>query len=133
MILEQREEGGISKFMQKLLTGYTMYFNKKYDRSGSLFQGKFKSVFIVSNEQLLYLSAYVNKNYFIHGYNRNSKNKNWQFSSLDHYLGKRQDKLCNSDIILSQFKNNFSDYKKFCENSGGYSRERKDFANYFLE
>ncbi|NLC30794.1 MAG: hypothetical protein GX765_01950, partial [Candidatus Moranbacteria bacterium] len=65
-ILKQLEEGGVSKFMQKLSTSYTMYFNKKYDRSGALFQGRFKSIHIDTNEYLLHLSVYVNKNNFIH-------------------------------------------------------------------
>ncbi|MEK7095926.1 MAG: transposase, partial [Patescibacteria group bacterium] len=41
LILRQRVENGIVKFLQKIGTGYTMYFNKKYERVGSLFQGRF--------------------------------------------------------------------------------------------
>jgi len=62
IILRQVSEGGVSKFMLKLSSGYSSYFNKKNKRSGSLFQGRFKAVHIDSNEYLLYLSAYVNKN-----------------------------------------------------------------------
>src|SRR3989344_6640247 len=43
ILLTQKEDGGISKFMQKLSTSYAMYYNKKYNRTGSLFQGKFKA------------------------------------------------------------------------------------------
>src|SRR3989344_6008505 len=46
-------EKGVEKFMQRLGTGYTMYFNERNKRSGSLFQGKFKSKHINSNEYLL--------------------------------------------------------------------------------
>ena len=38
-----RIDDGISRFMQKVSTAYTMYFNKKYERSGALFQGTFKA------------------------------------------------------------------------------------------
>src|ERR1700686_1992234 len=48
-ILTPLAEKGIEKFMQRLGTGYTMYFNEKNKRSGSLFQGKFKSKHINSN------------------------------------------------------------------------------------
>src|SRR3989344_9520644 len=41
LLLKELEEGGISLFMQKVLTGYTMYFNKKYDRKGALFANSF--------------------------------------------------------------------------------------------
>lgn len=55
-------EGGISRFMQKLTTAYTMYFNKKYDRSGSLFQGKFKATHAIDDNYLKYLIAYIHLN-----------------------------------------------------------------------
>src|SRR3989344_2240785 len=48
-VLKQLVDGGISKFMQKLQGGYTYYFNAKSSRSGSLFQGTFKSQ-IIDNE-----------------------------------------------------------------------------------
>lgn len=62
LLVRQREEGGISKFMQKLITGYTMYFNKKNDRSGALFQGKYKSKHAGEDRYLKYLLAYIHLN-----------------------------------------------------------------------
>ncbi len=62
LILEQLEENGISKFMQKLGIGYTKYFNQKYERSGVLFQGKFKAVLIDRDEYLNYLKQYIYMN-----------------------------------------------------------------------
>ena len=59
-LVEEIREGGISRFMQKFGTGYTKYFNKKYERVGPLFQGVFKAVEVESDEQLLYLLAYIN-------------------------------------------------------------------------
>ncbi len=43
LLVRQEVDGGISKFIKKLCTGYSMYFNKKYKRSGALFDGLFKS------------------------------------------------------------------------------------------
>jgi len=60
LIFEEIIDGGISKFMQKFGTGYTMYFNKKYNRVGSLFQGTFKSVITQNQKQLERLLFYVN-------------------------------------------------------------------------
>jgi len=62
LIIRERQDGGISKFMQKLSTGYTMYFNKIYDRNGVLFQGKFKSTHIDNDRYLNYLIAYLHLN-----------------------------------------------------------------------
>jgi len=115
--------------MHKIGTSHTKYFNKRIKRTGSLFQGVFKSTHIDSNEYLLYLSAYVNKNNFIHGYN---KNDNWPYSSLPDYLGERKGKLINKEIILGQFKN-IEEYKEFLENNALYMREKKELEKYLLE
>jgi putative transposase len=62
LLLKQKVDDGISKFMQKLGTGYTMLFNEKYQRSGSLFQGRYKSKHIQSDEQLKYIPHYIHLN-----------------------------------------------------------------------
>jgi len=66
LILEQVSERGIEKFMHRLGVGYSKYFNQKYKRVGSLFQGTFKAIHVSSNEYLLHLSAYINLNNKIH-------------------------------------------------------------------
>jgi putative transposase len=128
-ILKQIREGGIKTFMQKLSTSYTNYFNVKYKRSGSLFQGRYKSAHIDSNEYLLYLSVYVNKNNFIHGYNQND---NWPYSSLPDYLDRRNNNLVNKEVILGQFKN-IDEYKDFINNNALYMREKKELEKYLIE
>ena len=62
LLIRELEEGGISKFMQKIMTGYTMYFNKWHGRSGSLFQGKFKATYVVNDRYLRYLISYIHLN-----------------------------------------------------------------------
>ena len=113
-LVKQVSDDGVSKFMHRLGTGYTGYFNEKNKRNGSLFQGKFKAVHIESNEQLLYTSAYINMNPEIHGISGNDLGL--VFSSWDEYAGKN--KVMNiykgKDIILGQF-NNLEGYKKFTE------------------
>jgi len=127
--LKQITDRGIERFMHKIGTSYTNYFNKKNKRSGSLFQGNFKSVHVDSNEYLLYLSAYINKNNFIHGYNSNG---NWEYSSLLEYIGSEKRGLCNKDIILGQFKNKI-EYKKFINKNASYLKKKKEDERYLLE
>jgi putative transposase len=62
LLLQQKENDGISKFMQKLGTGYTMFFNEKYTRTGILFQGRFKAVHVESDKQLRYVMHYIHLN-----------------------------------------------------------------------
>lgn len=62
LVLEQLVDGGISKFLQKVMTSYTMYFNKRHERSGVLFQGKTKSKFISSNLHYKQVKTYIDLN-----------------------------------------------------------------------
>lgn len=62
LLIKETEEGGIVKFMSKLLTAYSSYFNKKYERTGSLFSSEFKSSHLDSDEYLRYMFAYIHLN-----------------------------------------------------------------------
>lgn len=62
LLLTPLVDGGISKFILKLQTGYSMYFNKKNDRVGALFQGIFKSQHINNDTYLKYIYAYIHLN-----------------------------------------------------------------------
>ena len=62
LVLKQKKENGIIKFMQKLGTGYTMYFNKKYKRVGGLFQGAFKATLIKDESHFIHLPFYIHTN-----------------------------------------------------------------------
>lgn len=61
-LLRQLVDGGVTEFMRKIGTGYTNYFNTKYDRVGALFQGKFKAVHVEDQSHLLYLPHYIHLN-----------------------------------------------------------------------
>ena len=129
-IVEQITERGIEKLLHRIGTGYTKYFNNKNERSGSLFQGKFKAIHIDSNEYLLHLSSYVNLNNRVH-------KLNGQFfkSSLDEYRTETGVIFCKKDIILDQFKST-KKYQKFTENSLSFilkNRAQEDFVSLLLE
>jgi putative transposase len=61
-LIKQLVDNGITLFMRKLGTGYTNYFNTKYQRVGPLFQGKFKAVLVKQEPHLLYLPHYIHLN-----------------------------------------------------------------------
>lgn len=62
ILCKQLEENGIPLFMQKVFVGYTMYFNKKNDRVGPLFSGRFKSKHVHDDRYLKHLVAYIHMN-----------------------------------------------------------------------
>ena len=97
ILLKQREEGGISTYMRKVLTGYASYFNKKNKRTGTLFENVFKSSHIDNDTYLRYSYAYIHLNpaKLIDKDWKNKKVKNkslllrnvlsYQYSSLQEY------------------------------------------------
>lgn len=129
-LLRQKKEDGISKFMQKVGAGYTSYFNSKYERSGSLFQGTFKAVELKSSDKIIQLSAYVNGNSEIHGY---SKAENYRWSSYQDYLLKRSGIMCDKEVVMQNFSNK-EEYRKFCDLVINETKEeRTELADYLLE
>ena len=130
LILEQLVDGGISEFMKRL-GGYAWYFNNKYERSGALFQGRFKAIHIDSNEYLLHLSAYVNLNNKVHRIKGESFRSSW-----NEYLNKNKTSLSKLNIILRQFSNS-GEYKDFAESSLkdilGRKERRKEMEGLLLE
>ncbi len=124
MILEQLVDGGISEFMKRL-GGYTKYINTKYQRSGALFQGKFKYSHINSNEYLLHASAYVNLNNRVHRLHSAEFRSSWS-----EYAGVKKNSFCHTKVILEQF-NDFAEYEEFAKDSLKGIIERKQLKKEF--
>lgn len=62
ILLAPRVENGIPRFMQKVNMGYSKYFNQKYERTGTLFQGRYKSILITDDTHFLHLPFYIHFN-----------------------------------------------------------------------
>lgn len=116
LILKEVVEGGISKYMQRILNSYTKYFNTRHEKIGHLFQGPYKMVHVKNNDQLLYLSTYIHRNpreirEWI------TKEDQYPWSSYQDYVGNsRWGNLLNTSIISSQFKDK-EEYRDFVKTS----------------
>ena len=117
-LLEQTNDFGVEKFMHRLGVGYTKYFNNKYKRTGSLFQGNFKAVHVDSNEYLLHLSAYINLNYRVHHIELGNlvSKLGVPKTSMGEYTRENSENFCKKEIILNQFKTS-KEYEKFAYSS----------------
>lgn len=63
ILIKEIKDGGISSFMGKLQTGYSMYFNRMHKRTGTLFEGTFKAKHVEDDDEYLkYLYAYIHLN-----------------------------------------------------------------------
>lgn len=114
ILIYEKIGGGISKYMLKLMTGYSMYFNKKYKRTGRLYEGVFKSTHTSNDRYLKYLYSYIHLNpaKLIDKNWKKNKNRNtvnllkyvfsYPYSSLKEYINQKF-----SIINISQFPNYF--------------------------
>ncbi|MCK4539917.1 hypothetical protein KAU09_02055 [Candidatus Parcubacteria bacterium] len=119
--VKRQSKKGIEKFMHKIGLGYTNYFNQKYNRSGSLFQGTYKAIRIKTSGNLWRLSCYINGNAEIHGI---SKAEKWPWSSCQNYFNLRNGTLCNKNKILRDFSN-INEYKNLLYDIIKTSKEDK--------
>ena len=123
ILLTQTNSGDVSKFMHKLTTGYSMYYNNKYERTGALFEGKFKSEHANNDRYLKYLFSYIHlnpvklidANWKEVGIKDKGKTikflEQFIYSSFQDYLGvKRQQKVI---LTTREFPNYFSKPDQF--------------------
>lgn len=128
VLIKEKDEGGITKFLGKLSTGYSMYFNGKYERTGKLFEGPFKAVHITTDEHLKYLFSYIHLNpvkiidpkwkedgIADHDKARQYLN-NYQYSSYLDYLGddREENIIINKDVFPKYFEN-FKEFNSFID------------------
>jgi len=114
LLIQQKTDLPISKLVLKFGTGYSMYFNKKNDRVGSLFQDAFKAVRIENNEQLLWTSLYIHENPKKSGLVKKPADYKW--SSFSEYINPKINGLCKKEILLEQFKSP-KEYIEFFNNT----------------
>lgn len=114
LLLYEKTENGISMFMQKLLTAYSMYMNKKYRRTGPLMCRPFRSTHIDSDSYLRWLVVYIHlniidkhqPNWKEYGIKNKRKSvdfmKKYRFSSFtDYYVGERDESDIINKVVLS--------------------------------
>ncbi len=119
ILVKEKEAGGISKFIQKLSTGYTMYFNIKYHKRGSLFEGRFRAKHLDDDPYLKYVFSYIHlnpvkiidKGWKESGLKNLTKTQKflegYKFSSYLDYLGKNRtvNKILNKEEFPEYFIN----------------------------
>lgn len=112
LVLFQVTRGSIQKFMRSLCTRYSMYFNKKYNRTGPLFDGTYKSIRVTDGNLLLNVTGHLHRhlksdsNPFAH-----------ECSSFEEYVGSRNTPWIRPERVLALF--NSSD-NKYLEQFGSY-------------
>ena len=119
LLLSQLLKDNMTDFLRSISTRYSMYFNKKYNRVGGLFQGHYKAVQVLNDSYLLHLSRYIHMNP-----QKNYKDLTRAYSSYADYLHLRNTEWVKTEHILKYFENKvapefkkFNSYKKLVENN----------------
>lgn len=129
LLLKQNTDIPTSKLLLKICTSYSMYFNKKYDHVGHIFQNRFKQIVIEDDSYLKWLTCYIHQNPKVAGL-VTDLNK-YQWSSYGEFLYNRKG-LCEKGIILEQFKND-KEFQQFTETSYEIIKEKKNVENIFFD
>jgi len=122
LLLRQSLDGGITKYLSNVANAYAQYFNLKYKRKGTLYQGAFKAVFIESDAQLTHMSRYIHINPVVSSLVELSKLECYPWSSLKYYLNSTGSDFVNSKLVLSYF-GSIEKYKNFIYDQIDYGKE----------
>lgn len=124
LLLSPATKDGISWFMKKLNIGYAKYFNKKYNRTGTLFEGRYKSIIVDNEAHFIHLPYYVHLNpldlFFPEWRDRELKNlekalkflETYRWSSHLDYMGYKNFPSITKRDFLLRFFGGPNEYKK---------------------
>ena len=62
LLISEKIDGGLTQFIRKLNIGYAKYFNERYERVGTLFQGRTKKILIRTDAHFLHILHYIHLN-----------------------------------------------------------------------
>lgn len=121
LLLQQKKDGGISRYIKHVTDSYTRYFNTKRKRVGPLFQGAFKAVHVETNEQLLHVSRYIHLNPLVSYVVKEADFLSYAWSSLSEYREASQGMITTAPV-LQQFRSREA-YIQFVLDQAGYGKE----------
>ncbi|TSD02978.1 MAG: hypothetical protein Athens071416_369 [Parcubacteria group bacterium Athens0714_16] len=137
LLIKEKIEEGISIYLGKLCTAYSMYFNIKYKRTGKLFEGSFKASHVDRDEYLKYLFAYIHLNpvklldsamwkekRIINTNGIKTFLKNYRYSSYLDYIGvNREERLILNKKVFPEYFETKKDFENFVKDWMEYEEE----------
>ena len=105
LIHQKHEPSAITGLMRRVMTSYSMYFNKKYDRVGPLSQSNYLASRVDNDPYLHHISRYIHRNPKLWS--------EYEFSSLRYYTGEAYADWVKPGAILELFDNSPKKYVEF--------------------
>lgn len=123
------QDGALSPFFQRLFNSYSQAFNRQQKRTGTLFEGRAKSILIDDSSYVYALVRYIHLNPVVAGIV--DAPEDWRFSNYLEWIGVR-----NNELFESQFRESFfsspDEYKRFVVTDIPQAMERK-LAKYYFD
>src|SRR6056297_2121196 len=101
-LLMKTENEAIGQIFRRIGASYVYWYNKKYDRTGHLFQGRFKSEVVETDEYLKAVLRYIHQNPITAGLVSTPEEFVW--SSYREYIGLNDEQYVDKDAILFLFE-----------------------------
>ena len=120
-LIRAEENDCIAPFIQRLFNSYTQAFNRRENRSGTLFEGRAKSKLIGENGYLFHIARYIHLNPVSAGLCRMPED--WVYSNYREFIGLRHGTLYDPAFIRTQFETP-QEYRRFVENAATDQIER---------
>lgn len=131
-LLRQDADFSVAQFIQAVFNSYSKAFNKMYKRTGTLFEGTFKSIHVHSPEYLTHLSRYIHRNPIDLKIPLVSKLEKWEFSNYPEWIDIRKGTLVDKKLIIDLF-GDVASYRKFVEEYIPPSDMQEKMLKYLLE
>lgn len=129
LILKQVRDDGIGHYMRKIFDGYSCYFNVKHKRKGPLWEGRFKSVRVKKDEQLMHLTRYIHLNPVTA--NLVNRPEDWDYSSYREYISSaKEKKVCDYSDVLDIKRGS---YTKFVKDQISYQKNLAEIKHLVLD
>lgn len=113
MLVYQRQPQAMAGLMRSVLISYSRYFNKRYKRSGALFESRYKASLISSEAYLDHISRYIHLN--------PRDWRDYEYSSLPYYLQRTEESWIRPKRIIESF----SSPEEYLEFVSDYVEQKK--------
>lgn len=112
----QKKPKSISALLQRTMTSYVGYFNKKYQRLGPLFQDRFKASLIDNEAYLWHISRYIHLNPLDLG----NEFEDYPYSSYQYFVSARAEDWLHPERVLAMHQEHHANYDEFCHDYTDY-------------
>jgi len=118
-LIRQDSEFPAGLLPQRVFNSYSKAYNKRYEHSGTLFEGNYRVILIEQEAHLLHLCRYIHANPVIHGLVADVAD--WPYSNYLEWIGEREGTLVDRDFVRTHFPTADS-YREFV---AAYLAERR--------